>query len=210
MLFVVADGLRCALGEGGEGGKSGRRRGTRKRESPREPSSVRPVRASASATSLSVALENHLKPSSLYWGPYGEGCASGAGVAIVSVRETSDPPGRYTYTSLECDLNKKDPDANLCHPLSCSICMCGIATSSSQHASANDKTRLADLISRVYTSRCSAGEPTSSRTTTVSLNGDNKSPLDLPRATPSDMLIGQSVCAMSRFHGQLPAQLCFM
>lgn len=42
------------------------------------------MRASATATSLSVALENHLKPFMLYTGPYGL-VALGTGVATVSV-----------------------------------------------------------------------------------------------------------------------------
>ena len=91
MLFVVEERRPWR----GSEGKSGRRRGTRKSESPREPSSGRPVRASASATSLSVALENHLKPSSVYFGPYGSNSPPATGVAIVSVRDTSDPPPRY-------------------------------------------------------------------------------------------------------------------
>ena len=69
----------------------------RKSESEREPSFGSPVRASANATLLSVALENHLNPFRVYFEPgevggvlYGEP----AGVANVSVCETSEPPGR--------------------------------------------------------------------------------------------------------------------
>lgn len=72
--------------------RSGRRSGTRKRDRDREPSLKGPVRANAKETLESVALENHLKPSSLYVGP--SSCWVSVGVAIVSVCETSDPPGR--------------------------------------------------------------------------------------------------------------------
>jgi hypothetical protein len=41
-------------------GRSGRQSGTRKRESERDPAEGDPVHASATATSESVALENHL------------------------------------------------------------------------------------------------------------------------------------------------------
>ena len=47
----------------------GRRKGMRNSDRPREPSLGEPVRARASDTSLSVALENHLNPSSRYFGP---------------------------------------------------------------------------------------------------------------------------------------------
>lgn len=80
-------------GTGSEGlRRRGRRSGTRKRDSPREPSCAEPVRAKATDTSLSVALENHLTPFKLYWGP--KTATFPADVAVVSVRETSDPPGR--------------------------------------------------------------------------------------------------------------------
>ena len=62
----------------------GRRRGIRNKDSPRDPDSGRPVRARATATSLSVALENHLNPLTLYTGPYGL-VVFGTGVAMVSV-----------------------------------------------------------------------------------------------------------------------------
>lgn len=64
----------------------------RKSERPREPCSRVPVRAKATETSLSVALENHLKPSRVYLGPYE--VFSPVGVAFVSVKEISEPPGR--------------------------------------------------------------------------------------------------------------------
>lgn len=85
------------LTEDGEGspdcGTSGIRRGTRKRDSEREPSLMSPVRASATDTLLSVALENHLNPSNWYAGHI-LSPESSVGIAIVSVRDTSDPPGR--------------------------------------------------------------------------------------------------------------------
>jgi hypothetical protein len=55
------------------GGNSGTLNGTRKRDKEREPRLGSPVRASASATLLSVALENHLKPLSVYLEPGEEG-----------------------------------------------------------------------------------------------------------------------------------------
>lgn len=65
----------------------------RNNERLREPAEMGPVRARARATSLSVALENHLKPLMVYTGPYGL-VTFGIGVATVSVCETSEPPGR--------------------------------------------------------------------------------------------------------------------
>lgn len=85
------------LVEGGVGSvgarRRGSRRGTRKRERPREPSVREPVRARATDMWLSVALENHLKPLSVYWGP--KALLMFVDVATVSVWETSEPPGRY-------------------------------------------------------------------------------------------------------------------
>lgn len=64
ILLLVGDGTVA------EGSRiKGRRRGTRKRDRPREPSFKEPVRARATETSLSVALENHLKPFRVYFGP---------------------------------------------------------------------------------------------------------------------------------------------
>lgn len=74
------------------GRRRGRRRGTRKRDRERDPSLVGPVRARATATSLSVALENHLKPSNLNLEPCD--VLEEHGVAIVSVCDTSEPPVR--------------------------------------------------------------------------------------------------------------------
>jgi hypothetical protein len=77
----------------------GRRRGTRKRERPREPSFCEPVRARATEIWLSVALENHFTPFKVYWGP--NLCGIPVDDAIVSVRDTSEPPGRCHIVSLE-------------------------------------------------------------------------------------------------------------
>ena len=78
MLLLVDDGV------GAEGSRSrGRLRGIKNSESPRDPWLKDPVRASATATSLSVALENHLKPLRVYRGP--KGLSSPAKVALVSV-----------------------------------------------------------------------------------------------------------------------------
>lgn len=85
--------LLTALGAGWvASGKRGMRRGTRKRDSEREPSDGSPVRARAMETLESVALENHLKPSSLYSGPKAD--IMPVAVALVSVWDTSEPPGR--------------------------------------------------------------------------------------------------------------------
>jgi len=87
MLLLVGDGI------GAKGSLiSGCRRGIRKSESPRDPWLKDPVRANATATSLSVALENHLKPLSVYRGPRGP--SPPAEIAWVSVCDTSEPPGR--------------------------------------------------------------------------------------------------------------------
>ena len=64
----------------------------RNRDRPLDPAVTEPVRASATDTSESVALENHLKPFREYLKPYG--WFSFFLVAVVSVRETSEPPGR--------------------------------------------------------------------------------------------------------------------
>ena len=80
----------------------------RKRERPRDPADKVPVRARATDTSLSVALENHLMPLSAYLGPYG--WDSERLVAVVSVRETSEPPGRYNrdeYLGLKEDARRR-------------------------------------------------------------------------------------------------------
>lgn len=74
----------------------GRRRGTRNRDRLLDPSEGGPVRASATATLLSVALENHLKPFREYCGPSGlpfPKVLLDNGVAVVSVWDTSEPPG---------------------------------------------------------------------------------------------------------------------
>lgn len=64
MLFDKAEGVSSS------GVRSrGRRRGTRNKERLREPAEMGPVRARARATSLSVALENHLNPLIVYTGP---------------------------------------------------------------------------------------------------------------------------------------------
>lgn len=85
--------LLVELGVGAESERNrGSRRGMRKRDRPREPDSGVPVRARATAISLSVALENHLKPSRAYWGP--KWLLKPVLEATVSVCETSDPPGR--------------------------------------------------------------------------------------------------------------------
>lgn len=86
--------LLTALGAGCAGsGSKGTRRGTRKRDSERDPSAGSPVRARAMEILESVALENHLKPSSLYSGPKAD--VTPVAVALVSVCDTSEPPGRY-------------------------------------------------------------------------------------------------------------------
>ena len=97
-----------------------------KSERPREPSSGLPVRPRASATSLSVALENHLKPSSVCGGPYSGDRPSGDGVAIVSVRETSDPPGRYQHHVRNSCLG--ECITYLRHPLPRCECLSGVTT----------------------------------------------------------------------------------
>lgn len=82
---VGSDGLRIR----------GKRKGTRNSDSPLEPSCCEPVRPRATEISLSVALENHFTPSKVYWGPNFVLLVV-ANCAVVSVREMSDPPGRYT------------------------------------------------------------------------------------------------------------------
>jgi hypothetical protein len=74
---------------------NGRRNGSKKRDNDLDPRDGSPVLANAKATSESVALENHLNPSSRYGDPgiVFEPVPS-TGVATVSVRETSEPPGR--------------------------------------------------------------------------------------------------------------------
>ena len=65
--------------------------------------------------SLSLAEENHLKPLSVYTGPYGL-VAPGTGVATVSDWETSDPPGRYEVCQVTV-WRKTMHKTNLGHPL---------------------------------------------------------------------------------------------
>lgn len=88
MPFVRGDGTGSAGPR-----SSGFRSGTKNSDKLREPAEAGPVRASATETSPSVALENHLKPFKEYTGPYGLD-ALDTGVATVSVWETSEPPGR--------------------------------------------------------------------------------------------------------------------
>jgi hypothetical protein len=61
MLLLVGDGTGAEISL-----SRGRLRGIRKRDSPRDPWLKDPVRANVIATSLSVALENHLNPLSTY------------------------------------------------------------------------------------------------------------------------------------------------